>query len=99
MDLAAEFDRFGRGLDGGEIDRAPFGLGYDLLRQHEDVAATWHDATARHSLADQGDEIVVLAHQREAGDREELDGIAALHRLVPRAQPKRLRRRGSTCSP
>ncbi len=63
------------------------------------VAATWHDATTRQPLADQGDEIVAPAYQRNAGDGEQLDGVTALHRLVPRAQPKRLRRRGSTCSP
>ena len=97
LDVAGEFYRFGRGFDGREIDHAPFGLGHDLLRQHEDVAATWHDATARQPLADQGDEIVVLAHQRNAGDGEDLD-VAAFHRPVPRTQPKRLRRRGSTCS-
>src|SRR5882757_5838594 len=99
MDLAGEFDRLSRGLDGGEIDHAPFGFGHDLLRQHEDVAATWHDATARQPLPDQGDEIVVLAHQRNAGNSEDLDGVAWFHRPVPRTQPKRLRSRGSTSSP
>src|SRR4051812_40364052 len=98
LDVAGKFDCYGRGFDGREIDHAPFGLGHNLLRQHEDVAATWHDATTRQPLADQYDEIVVLAHQRNARDREDLD-VAALHRPVPRTQPKRLRRRGSTCSP
>jgi hypothetical protein len=88
-----------RGFDGREIDHAPFGLGHDLLRQHEDVAAARHDAAARQPLADQGDEIVVLAHQRNAGDGEDLDGVAVFHRPVSRTQPKRLRSRGSTCSP
>jgi hypothetical protein len=98
LDVAREFDRLSRGFDGREIDHAPFGLGHDLLRQHEDVAATWHNATSCQPLADQGDEIVVLAHQRNAGDGEDLDGGAAVHRTVPRTQPKRLRSRGSTCS-
>ena len=39
-------------FDGCEIDHAPFGLGYDLLRQYENVTVTRHDATARQSLAD-----------------------------------------------
>jgi hypothetical protein len=99
LDLAGEFDRLRRRLDRRKIDHAPFGLGHDLLRQHEDVAATRHDATARQPLTDQGDEIVTLGYPRNAGDGKELDSAAALHRPVPRAQPKRLRRRGSTCSP
>ena len=99
LDVARECDRLSRRFDGREIDQAPFGLGHDLLRQHEDIVATWHDATARQPLADQGDEIVVLAHQRNAGDGDDLDGVAAFHRPVPPTQPKRLRSRGSTCSP
>jgi hypothetical protein len=99
LDLAGEFDRLRRGHDGRKIDDAPFGLGYDLLRKHKDVAPTWHDATARQPLTDQGGEIVTLGYARNAGDGKELDSAAAFHQPVPRAQPKRLRRRGSTCSP
>jgi hypothetical protein len=99
LDVTTEFDRLRRRFDGRKIDHASFGLGDDLLRQHDDVAATRHDAAARQPLADQGDEIVALGDPRHAGDGKELDGAAALHRPVLRAQPKRLRRRGSTCSP
>src|SRR5204862_3080184 len=91
LDLAGEFDGLSRGFDGCEIDHAPFGLGYNLLRQYENVAVTRHDATARQSLADQGDEIVVLAYQRNTRDGDDLDGVAALHWPAPHTQPKRLR--------
>ena len=99
LDFRSEFDRFSRGFDSCEINHAPFSLGHDLLRQHEDVAATRRDVAARQRLADQRDEIVVLAHQRNTGDGEDLDGVAKCHRSVPRTQSKRLRSRGSTCSP
>ena len=82
------------GIDRGEIDAAALGLGDDLLRHHEHVAGARRQRAARQPAAIRARQVVARPDQREGRERAQ----RARARLAA-AHPKRLRSRGSTCSP